>query len=44
MLSSALNSENGIYEGIDEQGNLKLKQNDQINVYHAGEVSLRKVL
>lgn len=44
MLSSAMNSENGIYEGIDEQGNLKLKQNDQINVYHAGEVSLRKML
>ena len=43
-LSSASNVENGIYQGIDEQGNLKLMKNNVIQTYHAGEVSLRKMV
>ncbi len=43
-LSSASSVETGIYQGIDEQGNLKLMQDNEMHVYHAGEVSLRKMV
>lgn len=33
----------GRYEGIDHQGQIQILQNDEINAYNAGEISLRRI-